>query len=490
MPRRRSDPLDTYRSKRDPARTPEPVPAQRAGRAQPVSDAEPTFVVQEHHARALHWDFRLERDGVLVSWAVPKGLPLDRGVRRLAVQTEDHPLEYGTFEGDIPEGQYGGGTVQVWDHGTYECLKWSDREVMVDLRGTKAHGRYVLIHTKGKNWIVQRMDPAADDRAPLPALVRPMLATAGELPRRDDGWAFEFKWDGVRAIAYVDGGRLRLLSRNDHDITPSYPELRPVAESLGSRDAVLDGEIVAFDGEGHPSFASLQSRMHVLDEAKARRLAQQTPVAYVVFDLLFLDGRPLVELPYHQRRAALEDLALGGPHLAVPPRFEGSGADVLHASRAQGLEGVVAKRLESAYRPGRRSPEWVKVKHVHTQEVVVVGWAPGKGRRQGAIGALLMAVNEDDGLHFVGRVGTGFTDSALADLAARLTPLERTTAPVHGALPGAQVGDAHWVEPRLVGEVSYSQWTADSRLRHPSWRGLRPDKEPEAVRREDVPLAQ
>jgi bifunctional non-homologous end joining protein LigD len=334
------------------------------------------------------------------------------------------------------------------------------------------------------------MDPPTDDRRALPALVRPMLATPGGLPRRDDGWAFEFKWDGVRAIAYVDGGRIRLLSRNDRDITPSYPELRHVGEALGSRDAVLDGEIVAFDSAGRPSFASLQSRMHVLDENKARRLAQQTPVAYVVFDLLFLDGRPFVDLGYRERRAALEDLALGGPHLAVPPRFEGSGADVLSASRAQGLEGVVAKRLDSPYRPGRRSPEWIKVKHVNTQEVVVVGWAPGKGRREGTIGALLMAVNEEDGLHFVGRVGTGFTEAVLADLAERLLPLERATPPVAGALSGPQVRDARWVEPRLVGEVSYSQWTTDGRLRHPSWRGLRPDKGPQAVRREDVPLAQ
>ena len=449
-----------------------------------------TFVVQEHHARALHWDFRLERDGVLVSWAVPKGVPLDRGPRRLAVQTEDHPLEYGGFEGEIPEGEYGGGAVSIWDRGTYECTKWSDSEVMVELHGDVLRGRYVLIHTKGKNWIIQRLDPANDDRSPLPDLIKPMLATAGNLPTRDEGWAFEFKWDGVRAVAYVEGGRLRVLSRNDRDITVSYPELRHVAEGLVSRDAVLDGEIVAFDANGKPSFGALQARMHVTDEAKARRLAQEVPVAYLVFDLLFLDGHALMDQPYTQRRATLEGLALGGPNLAVPPMFTGSGADVLRASREQGLEGVLAKRLDAPYRPGRRSTEWIKVKHVHTQEVVVVGWAPGKGRRAGTIGALLLAVADDDGYRFVGRVGTGFTDAALDDMAELLHPLERDVPAVSGTLPAAQVAGAHWVEPRLVGEVNFSEWTEDLRLRHPSWRGLRVDKDPVAVRREDPPLAQ
>jgi len=270
----------------------------------------------------------------------------------------------------------------------------------------------------------------------------------------------------------------------------SYPELRHVAEGLGSRDAVLDGEIVAFDANGKPSFGALQARMHVTDEAKARRLAQEAPVAYLVFDLLFLDGHPLMDQPYTQRRATLEGLALGGPNLAVPPMFVGSGADVLRASRDQGLEGLLAKRLDAPYRPGRRSTEWIKVKHVHTQEVVVVGWAPGKGRRAGTIGALLLAVADGDGYRFVGRVGTGFTDAALEDMAELLRPLERDVPPVSGTLPAAQVAGAHWVEPRLVGEVNFSEWTEDQRLRHPSWRGLRVDKDPVAVRREDPPLAQ
>jgi bifunctional non-homologous end joining protein LigD len=442
------------------------------------------FVVQEHHARALHWDFRLERDGVLVSWAVPKGLPLDRGVRRLAVHTEDHPLDYATFEGEIPSGEYGGGAVTVWDRGRYETEKWSDREIMVVLHGARLEGRYVLIHTGAKNWIMQRMDEPDRQRLRLPELVPPMLAVPGSLPADDTGWGFEFKWDGVRAVAYVDGGRMRLKSRNDRDVSVSYPELHLAAEVLGSRDAVLDGEIVAFDESKRPSFGVLQQRMHVTDPAKARRLAEEVPVAYLVFDIMFLDGTSTVELPYRKRRGLLESLGLGGDHLSVPPWFDGDGADVLRAAGDQGLEGVVAKRVDSVYVPGRRSHDWVKVKLTRTQEVVIVGWVPGRGRRQGSLGALLSALPGQDGFVYAGRVGTGFSDAALVDLATRLAPLERPTSPLSGDVPRAQVADAHWVEPVLVGEVTFTEWTADGRLRHPSWRGLRPDKDPTAVVKE------
>jgi bifunctional non-homologous end joining protein LigD len=224
--------------------------------------------------------------------------------------------------------------------------------------------------------------------------------------------------------------------------------------------------------------------MHVADPAKARRLAEEVPVAYLLFDIMFLDGQSTVGLPYRERRGLLESLGLGGAHLSVPPWFDGDGADVLRAAGAQGLEGVVAKRVDSVYVPGRRSHDWVKVKLMRTQEVVIVGWAPGRGRRQGSIGALLTALPGKDGFVYVGRVGTGFSDAALIDLATRLAPLERPTSPLSGDVPRAQVADAHWVEPVLVGEVTFTEWTADGRLRHPSWRGLRPDKDATAVGRE------
>ncbi|HET7529660.1 MAG TPA: non-homologous end-joining DNA ligase [Mycobacteriales bacterium] len=483
--------LGTYRRKRDAARTPEPVPPPGP---LPRGDDD-TFVIQEHHATALHWDFRLERDGVLVSWAVPKGLPTEPKTNHLAVHTEDHPIEYASFEGDIPEGEYGGGRVILWDRGTYECEKWTDREVKVVLHGSRVSGRYVLFRTdrlggkdkRGRDWMVHRMDPPAEGFEPLPELVKPMLAVLrDELPGDDDAYGYEFKWDGVRAVVYVKGGRPRVLSRNDRDVSTSYPELRAMAEGLGSRQVVLDGEIVAFDAEGRPSFGALQSRMHVTDASSVRRLAGQTPVTYLVFDVLHLDGRSLLDLPYVDRREILESLELSGPSWQTPPWFRGGGAAVLEASKQQGLEGVIAKRLDSRYYAGRRSDCWLKVKNLRTQEVVIGGWKPGAGRRAGAIGSLLLGVPGDDGLLYAGHVGTGFTDKMLRDLEADLAPLARDASPFAHAVPREHARDARWVSPELVGEVAFSEWTRDGRLRHPAWRGLRPDKSPDEVVKEDA----
>ncbi len=491
MPARRpQQPLDEYRAKRDPTRTREPVPS--ADAPLPAGDGR-TFVVQEHHARALHWDLRLERDGVLVSWAVPKGLPQEPGTNHLAVHTEDHPMEYATFEGEIAAGEYGGGQMSIWDRGTYETLKWSDREVQVVLHGERVDGRYVLFRTRGRgggaaddgrSWMVHRMDPPTRaDWAPLPDLVRPMAAVLGELPTDDDAWAFEMKWDGVRAVAYVDGGRVRLMSRNDLDVTRSYPEVAGLGEQLGAVQAVLDGELVTFDARGAPDFGRLQQRMHVADPTVARRLAQSVPVVYLVFDVLHLDGRPTLDLPYDERRRLLDGLGLAGRSWQTPPSFDGPGAAVLAASRENGLEGVLAKRRSSTYRPGRRSPDWVKVKHVRMQEVVLVGWKPGKGARADTLGSLVLGVPDDDGvLRPAGSVGTGFTRRTLDDLLRRLTPLRTTSSPFVDRLPAPETRDVQWVRPDLVGEVAFAEWTSDRRLRHPSWRGLRPDKDPTQVR--------
>ena len=473
--------LSSYRAKRDPARTPEPVPP--PGPVTPGADD--TFVVQEHHATALHWDFRLERGGVLVSWAVPKGIPLDPSANRLAVQTEDHPMAYADFEGDIAGGEYGGGGVAIWDRGTYETEEWSDGKVKVVLHGSRVDGRYVLFRTGGRSWMMHRMSPPPEGHLPLPAKVAPMMATlADALPVDDEQWAYEMKWDGVRAVVHVDGGRPTAWSRNDIDITDTYPELRAMAESMGSTQAVLDGELVALDRSGRPSFELLQPRMHVTGPARVRRLAVSTPVTYLVFDVLHLDGRSTLSMPYAQRRALLDGMGLSGPTWQTPPAWFGGGAAVLAAAREQHLEGVVAKQLESAYQPGARSRSWLKVKNQRTQEVIIAGWRPGQGRRTDTIGSLLLAIPDADGLRYAGKVGTGFTSATLHDLQRRLEPLATDHSPFGDDVPRADARSARWVRPELVGEVRFTEWTRDGRLRHPAWRGLRPDKNPDQVVRD------
>lgn len=445
----------------------------------------PTFVIQEHHARALHWDFRLERDGVLVSWALPKGLPESPKSNHLAVHTEDHPLEYGTFEGDIPKGEYGGGHVDIWDHGTYELEKWRDDEVIVVLHGKRANGRYVLFQTGGKHWMIHRMDPAPNDFQEMPEHIKPMLAQAGNLPKSNRGWAYEFKWDGVRAIVYVKGGRVRALTRNDKDLGATFPELRTIGEILGSRSAILDGEIVAFNDEGRPDFGKLAHRLHLSSKSTISRMAKSTPAVFLAFDIVYLEGRSLLEQSYDERRELLESLQLQSDAIATPPSIrEATGAEILAISRERGLEGVVIKRRDSPYSPGLRSSQWIKVKNFRTQEAVVGGWTEGKGERTGSLGALLLGIPTENGLVYIGKVGTGFSEVARKDLLDALVPLAQDETPFTMRLSPAETVLAHFVRPELVGEVQYSEWTSDGRLRHPSWRGLRPDKNANEVTRE------
>jgi bifunctional non-homologous end joining protein LigD len=479
-------PLTEYRKKRRPDRTPEPIPAPvRKGRARAAeARGQPTFVIQEHHASSLHWDFRLEREGVLVSWALPKGLPLSPTENHLAVHVEDHPLEYGTFSGTIPSGEYGAGKVSVWDRGTYQCEKWTDREVKVVLHGQRAEGRYVLFPTNGKNWMIHRMDGGPPGFEPLPRELSPMLAVAGSLPADDGEWAFEFKWDGIRVMLWVDGGRPRAVSRGGNDITLSFPELRELAAAVGSDQVVLDGELVALDEQGRPSFSRLQHRIHAASAKDAKRAAEVNPASMVVFDVLHLNGRSLLTASYDQRRARLTDLGLAGPNWGVTPSFtDESGVEVLRTAAELGMEGVVAKRRASVYRPGTRSRDWIKVKNHRTQEVVIGGWTEGRGERRPTFGALLLGLPASRGkLTFVGKVGTGFTGADRDELLESLIPLRRSTSPFVAALPASLVREAHWVRPALVGEVRFSEWTADGRLRHPVWRGVRMDKSVKDVR--------
>jgi len=471
---RSGDPLKSYRAKRDFARTPEP-PAETARGGRGDEDRLPRFVIHEHSARALHWDLRLERDGVLVSWAIPKGMPQEPGINHIAPHTEDHPLEYLDFDGEIPAGSYGAGTMAVWDRGSYDCLKWEPRKVEVALHGERLDARYALfaIGEDGRDWMIHRMDPPADaEREPMPERVVPMLARAGTLPPDGAGWAYEIKWDGVRAIAFSEPGTLRVQSRNLHDVTASYPELARLRRALGSHRAVLDGEIVVLDPDGRPSFSTLATRMGVSSPAKAKRLAASSPVTYVIFDLLWLDGHSLMALPYAERRSRLMALALGGERWRAPEHIVGRGRETLAASEAAGLEGVIAKRLDSPYEPGRRGGAWIKIKNVRRAQLAIGGWMVGQGRRRERIGALLMGERMPDGtLRYAGRVGSGMGESDLEALAGALVPLEREHSPFDA--PGTPPPrGAIFCAPARSAVVAFREWTRDGMLRQPSFESL------------------
>jgi bifunctional non-homologous end joining protein LigD len=326
----RTDKLSKYRSKRSRERTPEPVPPDG-----PLPEGnDDTFVVQEHHARRLHWDFRLERDGVLVSWAIPRGVPFDPQTNHLAVHTEDHPIEYATFAGKIPRGEYGGGRVEIWDRGTYSTEKWTNREVKVVLAGRRISGRYVLFQTDGDNWMIHRMDPRVEGWEPLPDLVEPMHPVRrSRLPQHQERYGFEFDWGGQRILAYVSGGSARLRSGGGEDVTGDHADLRPIGPALGSRQVLLDGELTTLGGRS----------------------------AYAIYDILHADGRSTTEQAYEKRRTLLDELDLSGPHWQVAPWFRGDGAAVRVAAHAQGLAGIVAKRLDSPYEPGKESTSWLRV---------------------------------------------------------------------------------------------------------------------------------
>lgn len=496
-----TDRLSTYRSMRDASKTPEPVPdSVVVGRS-----GDPIFVIQEHHARRLHWDFRLERDGVLVSWALPKGVPESSSGNHLAVQTEDHPMEYATFAGEIPKGEYGAGHVTIWDHGHFDLEKWNDHEVIATLHGRPDGGlggsvRLALIKT-GENWLIHRMkdqepgvhapEPkrttAAPQRKSAPkrkesgraGFVSPMLAVLGGA--RDaggDDWAYELKWDGIRCIAVVRDETVRLYSRNHNDVSVSYPELVDELAGLGA-DLVLDGEIVAMDDRGVPSFGRLQQRMGVTKAGDVERLRRTVPVRLMAFDLLEQDGESLRGLSWDDRREALEAAGVEGELVQVPPPFGGSLEDAVALSRRHKLEGVVAKRRASTYDPGGRSTDWIKIKNQSTQEIVIGGWRPSSTGR--GIGSLLVGVPVEGGLHYLGRVGTGYSGAERLRLRSLLDPLERKTSPFVDEVEREASRDATWTTPRLVGEVVFGDWSPAGHLRHASWRGLRPDKAPEDV---------
>ncbi|MFD0045163.1 ATP-dependent DNA ligase [Pseudarthrobacter scleromae] len=510
--------LGKYRSMRDPAKTPEPFTG--------APGSGDTFVIQEHHASRLHYDFRLENEGVLVSWALPKGVPESSGKNHLAVQTEDHPLDYAGFEGTIPKGEYGAGEVTIWDHGTYELHKWiNGREVIVTLTGSEGGGlggtrKFALIHTgrgQGKDsegqWLIHLMDPErhggrrkqavpgptvpgpekddggtppeAAGPAPGPGEYRPMMATSGDVAAlQGSNWQFELKWDGVRAILVADEKAIRIFSRNGNDVTRTYPELAD-RQCWPDQPFVADGEIIAVGPSGRPDFGLLQGRMKLTRPADVARARTAIPVQLMLFDLLNDGGTDLRRLPLATRRQRLEEFFTpSGCPVGLSPVLEEQVEHILESARELGLEGVMAKRTDSRYVSGQRTRTWTKLKVEQTQEVVVGGWRPGKGGRHDTVGSLLVGIPDGRTLQYAGRVGSGFSSRELAELRQTVERLARKTSPFQD-VPREDAADAHWISPELVGEVTYSEWTGTGRLRHPVWRGWRLDKEPSEVVRED-----
>jgi bifunctional non-homologous end joining protein LigD len=512
--------LEEYRQKRRFDRTPEP-----SGKdALPTS--ENTFVVQKHAARRLHYDFRLAINGTLKSWAVPKGPSLSSADKRLAVQTEDHPLDYGGFEGKIPEGSYGAGTVMVWDRGTFsvegnlDALKQLDRkEIKFSLNGEKLRGSFVLVKLKhsekGNEWLLIKHKDAAEDSAwsieehdgsvltgrtleeiaqelppkrkaspiyaaelqgarkcAMPSLVEPMLATLTEHPFSDPNWLFEIKWDGVRALARIENGALTLRSRTGVDIAKRYPELASLPDDLVARQAFLDGEIVALDARGHSDFERLQERMHV--RAPSENLLAQIPVVYFAFDLLYCDGYDLRETPVLERKQLLQRLLQTSERFRYSDHQLERGKELFELAEQKGLEGIVAKRADSPY-VSDRSPYWVKLKITKTVDAVVGGWtAP----RSAAIplGSLLLGLYQGTKLRFIGHVGSGFDAKKLKQLSSRLKELAAPVCPFN-TVPETNE-EPSWVSPVLVARVKFSGWTQEHSLRHPVFLALREDARP------------
>src|SRR5881296_1176405 len=541
--------LEEYQRKRRFDRTPEPSGEPVAGKAEakpapagkptrlpkpklpqlevrPGAEHGDTFVVQKHRATRLHYDFRLAIDGTLKSWAVPKGPSQSHADKRLAVQTEDHPLDYANFEGKIPEGNYGAGTVMVWDRGTFhvednlDALKQLEKgEIKFSLNGEKLHGSFVLVKLKqsekGNEWLMIKHKDAAEDsswnidehdgsaltgrtieeikeelppkrqpipiqaaemqsarKGPMPSRVEPMLATLADRPFSDPHWLFEIKWDGVRALARIENGALTLRSRNSIDITQRYPEMASLPTALAARDAILDGEIVALDAQGRGDFERLQERMHV--RAPSENLVAQIPVVYFAFDLLYCDGYDLREAPLLERKQLLERLLFTTERFRYADHQLEQGKELFALAEQNGLEGIVAKRADSPY-VSDRSPHWVKLKISKTVDAVVGGWTESRTSAL-PFGSMLLGLYHGKTLRFIGHVGSGFDAKKLKELSGRLKDLAAPACPFE-TVPETNEKPS-WVSPTLVARVKFSGWTQEQSLRHPVFLALREDARP------------
>jgi bifunctional non-homologous end joining protein LigD len=511
-------PLEEYRRKREFKGTPEP-------RGHPGGQAGHRFVVQEHHARRLHYDFRLEIDGVLKSWAVPKGPSMNPEDKRLAVQTEDHPLEYASFHGTIPAGHYGAGEVNIWDEGGFEpegSVSASDQlkrgELKFTLDGTKLHGSFVLVRLRKRDtskpeWLLMKHRNDAAQRpggparasapavtqdqampgaqtkdygqrkiklppgaraAPMPQFIPPALAELADGPFSGAGWLFEIKWDGVRALAAIRDSKVKLWSRSERDITREYPELLDIWRKVAARDAWLDGEIVVLDPDGRSDFQRLQLRFGV--QKPSAKLVEQAPVVYYVFDLLYLDGHDLRNVPLIERKSLLPEILRPDASLRYSDHVLEHGDELFKAAVERHLEGIVAKKMADPY-PGRRTSSWLKIKLERDIEAVVAGWTDPRGARE-YFGALLLGLYEGERLEFIGGVGTGFSIAFQQSLWPRLQNLRIGECPFAGE--PATRERAYWLKPELVARVGFANWTAERQLRQPRFLGLREDRDPKS----------
>lgn len=488
--------LSEYERRRRFAVTPEPRPKKNLGAA-----GAPRFVIQKHDATHIHYDLRLEMGGVLKSWACPKCVATPHYRKKLAVQVEDHPLEYLDFEGEIPEGEYGAGKVEIWDRGTYETfadpLGALDKGVLtIVLMGERVRGEFSLVHMKGKgnNWLIilnktELLNPDLADEgraAPMPARITPMQSFLAAKPFDSPEFIFEVKFDGVRAVSFLGAdGSLAIRSRNGKEQAFRYPELANFGKMFLAQEIVIDGEIVAVDARGVSQFQLLQRRMNLTDEREIKRAAKETPILYYVFDLLYLNGRDLTGLPLQRRKEVLERVFIPHRYLRHTDRIDSGGRAFFNAARELGLEGIIAKRKQSPYRQ-KRSRDWLKLKAVQEQEFVIAGFTEPRGGRA-RFGALLLGLYQGKDLVYAGHVGTGFSEEWLRRLFALMLPLE-VPAPAFRDAPQPNE-PAHWLKPELVAQVKFAEWTRDGVLHQPVFLGLRNDVRPEDCVREETRLA-
>jgi bifunctional non-homologous end joining protein LigD len=456
--------LETYKQKRDFEKTPEPA-------GQIIIAGNNNFVVHRHHASHLHYDLRLERDGVLKSWAVPKGLPPKPGVKRMAVQTEDHPMEYLKFDGKIPKGQYGAGQMWIYAIGKYQITKEKKDGFYFKLNSKEINGEYRIYRTKEKQFLLERVDAPQIDL--LTNFIEPMLSETREKPPQDDDYVFELKWDGIRALISYDEGKIKIRTRNQHDVTAQFPELLDGEKAFRATNAVFDAEIVSLDKEGKPLFKKVINRLMTSGETNIQKNSKTSPCHCYVFDCLYLDGRNLMNEPLLKRKEWLKDAIRFDTPYRVSEIVE-DGNSLFAAAQEHGLEGIMAKKRDSKYLSGKRSDCWYKVKVRQSAETVIIGYTKGKGDRGTTFGALHIAEQDGNKLFYRGKVGTGFDDATIKEIQKAIKLVGTTKEPtVVGELFDRKIST--WIEPKLIAEVSYSKLTPDKMFREPVFVRLRPD---------------